>query len=161
MCRGAESTIGAKDGDIKWRVRDDKGALQEVSQESLNKLGITNNQRNISSVPQDFINRRNNAATLAGQPAYNTTGASNTTADWKEVAVSNCLNSCSSFPSGATCYQKGSLNLFNCDGQKPTTSTSTNPQSNTAKKNLPKGATCNDNKECKSGQCNPGTSKCI
>lgn len=166
MCRGAESTIGAKDGDIKWRVRDEKGSLQEVSQESLTKLGITNNQKNITSIPQDFISRRNNAATLANQPAYSASNTSSGSNDWKEVAVSNCLNNCSSFPSGAVCYQRGTANQYNCTGTKPTTTTSSSTSTSTTtnsneKKNLPKGATCEKNANCQSGQCNPGTSKCI
>lgn len=159
MCRGRESKIGAKDGVIIWQVRDDQGKLQNVSQTSLDKLNLKTGQTNPSSIPEDFINRRNNAAKLANQPAYNASSASSSqSTEWKEVAVSNCLSNCSSFPSGAVCYQKGATNQYNCDGKKPTTTTQTAP---TTKKDLPKGATCNDNKECKSGQCNPGTSKCI
>lgn len=70
MCRGAESKSGSKDGEIKWRVRDNRGDLQEVSQSSLSQLGLSTGLRNASSIPVDFIARRNNAATLVGLPVY-------------------------------------------------------------------------------------------
>jgi hypothetical protein len=163
MCRGRESKIGAKDGVIIWQVRDDQGKLQNVSQTSLDKLNLKTGQTNPSSIPEDFISRRNNAAKLTNQPAYSASSASSSQSnEWKEVAVNNCLSNCSSFPSGAVCYQKGTTSQYNCDGKKPTTTTnSTTPTTTTTKKDLPSKATCSENKECKSGQCNPGTSKCL
>ncbi len=159
MCRGAESATGKKDGDIKWRVRDNNGSLQEVSQTSLTQLGLQNGQKQILTIPENFIVRRNNAAALSSQPAFAGTTTLNfnetSSTAWKEVAVSNCLSNCSSFPSGAACYQKGTTNEYNCNGANQTQSTVSE------KKNLAKNATCNDNKECRSGQCNPGTSKCL
>jgi hypothetical protein len=114
MCRGTESGNGAKDGDIKWQVRDANGSWQSVSQDSLDKLNLKNGQKTVSAIPADFIARRNNAATLASLPAY--------TAASQNSSVKN---------------------------------------TETGKKNLEKNATCSENKECKSGSCNPGTSKCI
>jgi hypothetical protein len=154
MCRGRESKIGAKDGVIIWQVRDDQGKLQNVSQTSLDKLNLKTGQTNPSSIPEDFISRRNNAAKLTNQPAYSASSASSSQSnEWKEVAVNNCLSNCSSFPSGAVCYQKGTTSQYNCDGKKPTTTTnSTTPTTTTTKKDLPSKATCSENKECKSGQ---------
>lgn len=120
MCRGDETKVGARDGEIKWRVRDVAGNLEEVSQDSLNRLGLKTGQKDISSIPQDFINRRDNAATLADQPAFKASELSSvSTTEWRQVPVSNCLNNCSSFPSGGVCYQKGTSNQYNCSGQVP------------------------------------------
>lgn len=118
MCRGAESKAGAHDGEIKWRVRDDNGGLQEVSQNSLNQLGLSTGQTSINTIPQDYINRRNNAATLASQPAYSaSTSVSTGNNSWAEVPVSSCKLNCPSFPSGALCYKYGTFDQFNCSGQ--------------------------------------------
>lgn len=162
MCRGRESSNGAKDGVIIWQVRDDQGKLQNVSQSSLDKLNLKTGQTNASSIPEDLITRRNNAAKLANQPSYSSSAVSSSNSnEWKEVGIINCHNNCSSFPAGGVCYQKGNTSVYSCDGKKPTTSTQkTSDPATPAKKNLAKGATCEKNNDCKSGQCNPGTSKC-
>lgn len=164
MCRGQESTPGAKDGDIKWRVRDENGNLQEVSQESLNRLGIRDGQ-NPNSIPQDFVNRRNNAATLASQPAYsssNTSANSSTTSNSANESVNNCRTDIfcqSQRGTGSICDQTSRcttpINQQTSSNQQSTTTQSTQ------RRNLEKGATCQENSWCKSNQCNPGTNKCI
>jgi hypothetical protein len=152
MCRGKETTTGAKNGDLKWRVRDDKGVLQEVSQASLTQLGLSSVG---SSIPQDFINRRNNAATLSNQASFSATSTS-TNVNTSGESVNNCRTD-------TFCRQeRGTGSVCGTDSRCTIPSTSATQQSTTTqKKNLEKGATCQDNSWCKSGQCNPGTSKCI